>query len=61
MKMKRVFLLSMEASIIHLRLNTEDRAMISISLFFVICMILPKIPLARIPTKTAVFIMNIRM
>ena len=61
MKTKRVLLLSIEASIIHLRLKTEDRAMISISLFFVICMILPRTPLAKIPTRTAVFIMNIRI
>lgn len=61
MKTKSLFLLSIEASIIQLRLKTEDRAMTSINLLLVICMILPRSPLTRILAKTAVFIMNIRM
>jgi hypothetical protein len=61
MKTKSLFLLSIEASIIQLRLKTEDRAMTSINLLLVICMILPRSPLTRILANTAVFIMNIRM
>lgn len=49
------------ASIIHLKLKMEDRAKISKSLFLIICMILPRIPLASRLIKTAVFIMNIKM
>jgi hypothetical protein len=60
-KMNRLFLLSIAANIIQLRLKIEDRAMISISLFLFICMILPKTLLIRILTTTTVFIMNIRI
>ena len=49
------------ANIIHLKLKMEDRARISKSLFLIICMTLPRILLASRLTKTAVFIMNIRM
>ncbi len=58
--MSKTCLLSIEANIIQLRLKTEDNAITSISLFLVICLILPKIPLTRILTSTTVFIINIR-
>jgi hypothetical protein len=60
-KINKLFLLSIAANIIQLKLKIEDRAMISISLFLFICMILPKILLIRILTSTTVFIMNIRI
>jgi hypothetical protein len=60
-KTKRVCLLNIEASIIHLRLKIEDRAMISINLFLSICMILPRMALVRILARITVFIINIKM
>jgi hypothetical protein len=61
MNENNLWVLTSAASIIQLRLNTEDRARISIILFLAICMILPRILLARILRKMAVFIMNMRI
>jgi hypothetical protein len=49
------------ANIIHLKLNTDDKAIISINLFLFNWVILPTTALIKILTKTAVFIINMRM
>jgi hypothetical protein len=58
---KSLWVLIVLANIIHLRLKMEDSAIISRSLFLIICMTLPRMPLASRLIKTAVFIMNIKM
>jgi len=61
MNVNRLWVLIDAASIIHLRLKIEDSARISSSLFLIICITLPRIPLTKILRKTAVFSMNIKM
>ena len=57
MNINRDWVLVIAANIIHLRLNTDERARISSSLVLLICITLPKNPLIRILMVIAGFIM----
>lgn len=61
MNRKRHWFLVSAASIIHLRLNTDDRARISKRLLLLSCMMLPSSPLMMILSRITVFSMYVRM